>query len=386
MATPETPAGTVADARLIWLPLLLAGLAQIALAAASGGALPRLPCLIAAGLVAAASICWTLRKIARMQGAQQETAAAAASSSELVESILPIWGKQIDTGRLETEEAVVALAGRFSNLSGRLQMAVDQSQGSSGDEGIVALLHASQKDLQLIIDAMKTALDAMHSMMAQIAKLPQFTDALKSMAADVASVAAQTNLVALNAAIEAARAGEAGRGFAVVAGEVRRLSNLSAETGKKINSTVEMVSVSVRAVLADAEQYAQHESSVVASSETAIRHVLAQFGSTAETLARSTELLQAESAGIRVEIDDVLVALQFQDRVSQIFSHVQNDLDKLHAHLLQSRAGQGEPGQAIDAARWLAELESTYTTAEQRRNHSGAAAQPAEAASEITFF
>ena len=362
-----------------------AGLLGIAVAMATVDAWVR---ALALGVLTAASIWWTLRRFARLQRSRQEMALSCANRSELFESVLPIWGMQIDTGRVETEDAVVALANRFSILSSRLQMAVDQSQGVAGEDGgqgIVALLNASQSDLQAIIVSLKTALEAMHSMMAQIGKLPQYTDALKNMAADVASVAAQTNLVALNAAIEAARAGEAGRGFAVVAGEVRRLSNLSAETGKNINATVEMVNVSIRAVLTDAEQYARHEADVVGSAETAIRHVLAQFGSTAEKLSQSTGLLQAESAGIRVEIDDVLVALQFQDRVNQIFSHVQNDLEKLHAHLLEWRPGQAEP---IDTERWLAELASTYTTQEQRRNHSGSGSGSGSeaAASEVTFF
>lgn len=54
----------------------------------------------------------------------------------------------------------------------------------------------------------------------------------------IQSIAEQTNLLALNAAIEAARAGDAGRGFAVVAGEVRNLSN---STANAITSIQELV-------------------------------------------------------------------------------------------------------------------------------------------------
>jgi methyl-accepting chemotaxis protein len=364
-------------APMTWV--VLVGVINIGAAALPGGTITRVACAFVATVLAILSIWWLK---SRSSNIPDEPACA----DDLCVAILPIWGKQIDSGRVETEDAVTALASLFARLSERLQDALANSRGSDGG-GVAAMLAQGQGDLTLIVTSLKTGQEAMASMMAQIASLAPLTKALNDMALDVASVAAQTNLVALNAAIEAARAGEAGRGFAVVAGEVRRLSHLSASTGKTIASTALQVNSSIASALLQAERYATHEAELIGNLDLAIKRMLQQFGDRAEQLSQSSELLQAESARMQVEIDGVLVALQFQDRVSQILSHVQSDLDRLHAHLLENRikVAQGERCEPLDSDLWLQQLERTYSTHEQRSNHSGNTAEAAKT-SDITFF
>jgi len=307
---------------------------------------------------------------------------------QLCAGVLPIWAGQVEMARGHTEDSVTALANRFATINQRIANTVTSSQGASGD-GLVELLHENEIELDSIISTLRSALVTKESMLNEVATLSKFTEELKRMAQEVGDIAKQTNLLALNAAIEAARAGEVGRGFAVVADEVRKLSDLSGGTGKKISETVETVNQAIAATLRISRQYSEQDEAMVTQSEEVIQHVVGRARSAALDLAASSDVLRQETCSIGAEISEVLVALQFQDRVSQILGHVGNDMEKLEEHIARHEKARAEGGApvTIDAAAWLEDLSHTYTVPEQHIVHGGGA--PSAAAStdtEITFF
>ena len=380
-------------------PLFIAAVAAACLIAMAGlGWLAAALALLLLLLGAAAGV-WSAarvrRMIERLQRTQQEAlarercplkASCVAGLYRLCQGVLPVWQGQIDVARSHTEEAVTALANRFARISQQVETAVATSAGSS-DSGLVTLLGDSQAGLDSIVSSLRSALSAKDAMLNEIAGLSHFTDELKRMADDVGAIAKQTNLLALNAAIEAARAGEVGRGFAVVADEVRKLSNLSGQTGKKISDTVVTVNSAIGNALRISQQYAEQDAAMVGASETVIDQVIARFGSAATDLADSSQAMRDESRAIGEEVAQVLVALQFQDRVSQVLQHVGHDLGKLETRIAEQQAqlASGQQPAPIDASAWLDELSRTYTTPEQHAIHSGGKASDA-ASDEITFF
>lgn len=308
---------------------------------------------------------------------------------KLLRSLLPVWSGQVELARSHMEKQVTDLTLSFANVIDRLGSVSAYQQGNLGNDAevdIVNLFNESQSKLNDIVASMRSATEMRGQLMQQIVDLSAFADDLKMMASEVRSIANQTNLVALNAAIEAARAGEAGRAFSVVASEVRKLSALSDETGKRISGKVELVNSAIDTTLSMSRDFSLHDDEIITHSEGMVTNVIEQLRSTTNNLDEAANLSRQENVIIRKEIENALVALQFQDRVSQILVHVNQDLEKMNHQLTDA----DDSGQSlnIDADRWMADLAGTYTMAEQLTVHKDGNSTNSNDAvvTEITFF
>jgi methyl-accepting chemotaxis protein len=282
-----------------------------------------------------------------------------------------IWARQIENVREQVEGAIVSLTSSFSGIVERLDRSIaesqrhseEQSTGASGDSA------EAERYLSEVMQALRSIQNGRKALNDEIGFIVSHIGELQKMADEVRQLAFQTNMLSLNAAIEAAHAGEAGRGFAVVAQEVRALSNASRETGQKIDQRVNAINDALGNIASRNKTVGDIDRDAVEVSERNITAVLQRQRKRLENSVTAARAVQQDNVAIRTEIEDSLVQLQFQDRVSQILTQLSHAMDESDlAHSTQ-----------------LEDFKTQYTTNEQRRIHDGLDAEVA-APQSATFF
>jgi methyl-accepting chemotaxis protein len=320
----------------------------------------------AIGLLSGATVVWLLlhqRKLTRQARLEQALSSEQVNGlAALLESVLPAWQHHVLAVKEQTEEAVVQLTTRFAVVLEEFDLAgigggMRSANGDANTGRTIDLLTLCERELQPLVGSLSAVVDGNDAMLINVRNLAAETVGLSEMAKEVGSIAAQTNLLALNAAIEAARAGESGRGFAVVASEVRKLSQRSAETGRQIAERVSHVTTIMEKTLRTAQESLTQDKLSVTLSGNIVEDVLGHV----RALGASADSMHTHGMVVRGEVEQLLMAMQFQDRVSQMLSGVNEDITRM-----QDTLASAENDEWPSAQEWMESLGRTYVMEDQK--------------------
>ncbi|MGP1575973.1 MAG: methyl-accepting chemotaxis protein [Treponema sp.] len=179
-------------------------------------------------------------------------------------------------GVTETAAGIEQIIRTIKQLNAGIEhQAAGIAQSSSAVEQMAANVAAITKTLDKTNEVIKTLADATadgrHTMAdarAVTQKIAEESGSLLEASSVIQHIAAQTNLLAMNAAIEAAHAGNAGKGFAVVADEIRKLAEESSSQGKTISQTLKVLSMEIAGLSEASNKAGEKFSTISELSET----------------------------------------------------------------------------------------------------------------------
>ncbi|MGZ5623435.1 MAG: methyl-accepting chemotaxis protein [Methylobacter sp.] len=311
--------------------------------------------------------------------------AVAAYTSELERLLLtisPILSQQVIASREHTEQEIISLANRFSTMVNGLQQIVD-STGNTLDEQqhyqLDKVIDNSRDLLKPVLESLTHIQQVEHDAIDELKNLSSHVSGLNAIAAEVSDLTAQITLLALSATREASLAGE--QGFIIVADRVHKLAENASRIDNRLTLTVNHVATDLEAALKISESSVQIDDSTLSQAEANINRTLLLLTRTLARYRGDVEALRNNAEQIRNEINNVLVALQFQDRVSQILTQVENNLLNLQKTIENiQQQGSSRDSSMLQVDEAVEYIEENYKSVSSKPNNT------AENANDLTFF
>jgi methyl-accepting chemotaxis protein len=254
-------------------------------------------------------------------------------------SVLPIVASQLREVAKHIEESVVKVCGCFQEITQRARQAtaqvnqIDDSSADASNTGKVGINHLISEMRETMADLLQRIehtstfsgqmVDRLNAMERQI-------EGLNDTLCDIDEVASKSRLLALNGQLEAARAGEQGAAFAIVATETAKMAVHAVASSKKIRKMIGGISESINGASAELKQRAATDTREASLSRKEVNHSLDAMTALHDDMQNSIELSSRNSEHLTHDISEAVMAMQFQDAVSQRIDHVVQILLEMH--------------------------------------------------------
>lgn len=215
--------------------------------------------------------------------------------------------KMVSEGSVNLAEGAQALAEGATDQAASIQeMQATMDELTGGLEKCAKDVEGAYHKAESCAITAESSQAEMGSMVSTMERISNTSSMIQSIIGEIEDIAAQTNLLSLNAAIEAARAGDAGKGFAVVADQIRSLAEQSAKaavnTRELIEGSVNEIDAGSKAALKTAEVLGEVVASIKDISDTSkalsdsIKFQVESIEQANEGIYRISEVVQNNSA------------------------------------------------------------------------------------------
>ncbi len=219
------------------------------------------------------------------------TSQLAASASESAAAV-----SETTTTVEEVRQTAQIASQKARSVSDSAQKAAQISQGG----------RKSTEDVAAGMGRIRHQMDAIAASMTRLSEQSQ---TIGQIIATVEDLAAQSNLLAVNAAIEAAKAGEHGKGFGVVAQEVKSLAEQSRQATNQVRTILSDIQRATATAVMATEQGGKAVEAGAKQSEVAGESIQALAGSVGEAAQAATQIA-ASSQQQLVGVDQVATAME----------------------------------------------------------------------------